>query len=55
MEVLEIILNSVLLGSMSKSVGVDTPVQPAKVFTPRAITSGLKTSGVSEFGNLLKK
>ena len=54
MDVPEMILNSTLLGSMSKSVRLVSPVQPAKMFTPGAITSGLRSYDVRWFGPRLE-
>ena len=55
MDVPDIMLKFTLLLSMfSKLDGPASLVQPAKIFTPGAITSGFKISGVIGFGPRLE-
>ncbi|KAJ8430894.1 hypothetical protein Cgig2_003887 [Carnegiea gigantea] len=51
-DVPEIMLKLTCRVSISSPVGPTLPVQPAKIFTPGAIKSGLSTSGVIGFGPL---
>ncbi|KAJ0815818.1 hypothetical protein HanPI659440_Chr00c29g0737041 [Helianthus annuus] len=45
-------LNSTRRGSSCNLVGLPLPVQPARIFTPGAMISGLSRYGVSGFGPL---
>ncbi|XAR67571.1 hypothetical protein NMG60_11002374 [Bertholletia excelsa] len=54
MDVPEMMLKFTLLESISKLDGPVYPVQPARIFTPGAMTSGLRISEVRWFGPRLE-